>query len=542
MINTRSTITRTGFRPAFAAILAMGVSSAGIAHAQSNVAAAGAQLPAAYPVSITPVVGPAGSHAFDAVAFNHVPLDLAAVGFHETEFFFSGLANAYQYQNPTNLADDRVVPVQAQPVPYVNRFLVRAPNDPARFSGNVILELGDDIAGSEDEVEWAHAHQQFIQNGDAYVTVTSLPTGVATLKTFNPTRYAALSWPTVAATQNACSDGPEPGIDFDQITSLGTLLKQNKANGPLPGLHVKRVFLTGYSGGAITLLTYDRVFGLNSPLFDGYFFDAGGPRRGINGCESLAQAAVRTAPPASTVSPVFQSQTESDIAFFTFLGAAPYKAQNSNTATDRYRYYEIAGAAHVDGDTIRSSPEASDLVNTPADPNPQAFTEPQFLAYCGQSSPTVITAFPNRYVDDALWANLERWAAQGTRYTPPTMATPLLIDQATYSGVQPQPGGVRSPAVDVPTTLYANGVGQPSVDPASPASACFLTGFQAPNGKALDPVGLVADAAKLAQQGFLTPYDLLDIAVNPKHAVTFPDGTTTIPDQSPSPASATASP
>ncbi len=50
------------------------------------------------------------------------------------------------------------------------------------------------------------------------------------------------------------------------------------------------------------------------------------------------------------------------------------------------------------------------------------------------------------------------------------------------------------------------------------------------------------ERARLAQQGFLTPCDLLDIAVNPKHAVTFPDGTTTIPDQSPSPASAPASP
>ena len=262
---------------------------------------------AAYPASVSPVTGPAGSHAFDSVAFNHVPLDLSAVGFYEQEYFLSGLANAYQYINPANSADDRVVPVQAQPVPYVNRILVRAPRDPARFSGNVILELGDDIAGSEDEVEWVHAHRQFLVNGDAYVTLTSLPEGVATLQTFNPVRYAALSWPTVAATQSACNDGPEPGINYDQITSLRSLLKQNKSDGPLPGLQVKRVFITGCSGGALTLLAYDRVFGLNSRLFDGYFFDAGATRRGINGCESLAAAAVRTEPPASTVSPVFQT-------------------------------------------------------------------------------------------------------------------------------------------------------------------------------------------------------------------------------------------
>jgi len=95
---------------------------------------------------------------------------------------------------------------------------------------------------------------------------------------------------------------------------------------------------------------------------------------------------------------------------------------------------------------------------------------------------------------------------------------------------------VRSPAVDVPIDLYANGVGQPNLNPASPQSACFLTGFQTQNGKTLDLASVISDATKLAYKGFLTSYDLLDIALNPKLAYTFPDGTTTIPN-SPPPAS-----
>ena len=521
--------TSTGARchPTFAACLAMGFSLPGIAHAQPA-------TQAQYPASVTQVIASSGSHAYDSVGFSAVPQNLAPIGYAEKEYFLSGLANAYRYVDPANPADDRVTPVQTQPVSYVTRILVRAPSDAARFSGNVILELGDDVANSEDQVEWAHAKRQFLLNGDAYVTMTSLPAGIASLKTFNPVRYAALNWPAVAATQTACNDGPEPGIRFDQITSLGTLLKQNRADGPLPGLRVKRVFVTGYSGAAITLLTYDRVFGLNSPLFDGYFFDGGGPRGQINGCEPPAAAAARTQPPASTVSPVFQSQTASDIAFFTFVGLAPPKARDSDSSNDRYRYYEIAGAAHVDGDTVRGSPERSDLVNTPTAPNPQAFTESQFLSYCGQTSPTLITVFPNRFVDDALWANLERWAIDGSRYSPPKEDSPLVITPATYGGA-PQPGGVRSPAVDVPIDSYANGVGQPTLNPASPQSACFLTGFQTPNGKTLDPAGVISDATRLAYRGFLTSYDLLDIVVNPKLAYTFPDGTTTIPDSPPPP-------
>ena len=462
-----------------------------------------------------------------------MPQNLPAVGYYEKQYFLSGVANAYQYMNETDPSDDRVVPVQPNPVPYVNRILVRAPADPARFSGNVILELGDDIAGSEDEVEWAHANRQFLVNGDAYVTLTSQPAGTATLQTFDPAQYAPLQWPVVNATQSACQDGPEPGIIFDQITSLGTLIKQNQADGPLPGLRVQRVFIAGYSGAAITLLTYDRVFGLHSPLFDGYFFDAGGPRGQINGCESPIASAARVQPPASTVSPVFQSQTASEIEFFTFVGAPPLKAADSDKPDNRYRYYEIAGASHVDGDTIRSSPQAADLVNTPAAPNPQAFSEDQFLAFCGQAAPTLINAFPNRFVDDALWSNLEHWAIEGVRYQPPIMASPLLLTPAAFSGAQPQPGGVRSPAVDVPVDDYAAGVGQPTPNPASPQSACFLTGFQAPNGQKVNPARVITDAAKLTEAGFLTSYDLLDIYLHPKLAYTFVDGTTTIPTNPP---------
>lgn len=491
--------------------------------------------------SVSPVTGPPGSHAFNSVSFNNVPQDLRTVGYQEQEYFLSGLANAYQYANPTNPADDSVMRVQANAVPYVDRILVRAPVDPARFSGNVILEVADDIAGSESEVEWAHAKRQFLLNGDAYVAVTSLPTGVATLKAFNPTRYGALNWPDIAATKNACSDGPEQGIVFDIITSLGTLLKQNNPNGPLPHLHVRRVFISGYSGAAITLLTYDRVFGLHSPLFDGYFFDAGGTRGQINGCEAKAAAAARVQPPASTVSPVFQRQTASDIAYSqSVFGHVPLKSDDSNKPDDRYRYYEVAGAAHVDGDSIRNSPEVGDLPSSPGETNPQSFTESQFIRFCGLASPTLITAFPNRYVDDALWRNLEHWAAEGTRYNPPAEKSTLLINSATYSGLQPQSGGVRSPAVDVPIDSYANGVGQPTTDPASGQSACFLTGFQTPNGRSSNAASVVLDAVKLARDGFLTAYDLLDITIQPSLAYTFPVGTITLSD-SPTAASSSSS-
>ena len=102
----------TGARRALtlATYLAMGASSTSIARTQPSVGAGG-QGAVPYPASVTPVMGPPGSHAFDSIAFNHVPQNLAAVGYHEQEHFLSGMANAYQYGDPTNPADDRVIPI-----------------------------------------------------------------------------------------------------------------------------------------------------------------------------------------------------------------------------------------------------------------------------------------------------------------------------------------------------------------------------------------------------------------------------------------------
>ena len=93
--------------------------------------------------TVTPVPNVNGSHAYLAAAYLRAPEDLNAVGYSEQEYFISGLANAYKYNNPSDPTDDSVSTLQPNPEPYTNRILVRAPKDPARFSGNVILDLGD---------------------------------------------------------------------------------------------------------------------------------------------------------------------------------------------------------------------------------------------------------------------------------------------------------------------------------------------------------------------------------------------------------------
>ena len=60
------------------------------------------------------------------------PMDLAASGYVEEEFFVSGRANVYDW------AADGSISVRTPNAPYTTRILVRRPTASARFSGNVI--------------------------------------------------------------------------------------------------------------------------------------------------------------------------------------------------------------------------------------------------------------------------------------------------------------------------------------------------------------------------------------------------------------------
>ena len=508
--------------------------AAGLAACTALTGVARAQSVTVYPARVAAVSSADGSHPFNAAAYARVPQNLATSNYAEKEYFLTGLANTYQYKNPSSATDDTVALEQATPVPYTNRILVRAPVNPAAFSGNVIVEIANDALISDNETAWPYANSRFIANGDVYILLTSTPNGLATLKAYAPTRYRALTWPTTAATKT-CAGGAsgESGILYDQITALGTLLKSNASTGPLNGYNVRHLFLTGYSGGAQVLLTYNRVFGLTSPLWDAYFEVAGGFRAPLNACEASGTATSRTQPIASTVSAVFQAQTESELAIASVQSppVAIPSSTDSNTATNRYRYYEIAGTAHVNGDLLSHSPERKDFPTIPGVTYLTNVTQSQLSSECPTgTSGTVITAFPNRFVYDAMWANLENWVASGTSYNPPSEASRITNTNAyTYAGLTKPTGGVRSPAVDNQIDVYSAGSAAQSGAPAALSTFCALTGNQlttaAPNNTAT-----VADATTLAGQGFLTAADLAAITANPTIAYTYPNGSTTIAD------------
>ena len=141
-----------------------------------------------YPTPVPHATGPipvtGDSYPFGAADHERVPEDLRQVGFVEEEFLVSGRANVYDWPRPGPAV------VRTALVPYTTRVIVRRPASRARFSGNVIVEMLNPSNLFDLNLAWAISHKQIVRNGDAWVGITAKPVSIATLKSFNPTRYA----------------------------------------------------------------------------------------------------------------------------------------------------------------------------------------------------------------------------------------------------------------------------------------------------------------------------------------------------------------
>src|ERR1700759_3796833 len=122
-----------GAFPATAAVIAAAptIASAG----QTPTAADQQQRPTvAAPTVSGPVTG--GTHGFP---FTSSSVDLRSHGYAEQEFFFSGTAHSFTSAQPLT-SDGKWQVQQAAAAPYESRMIVRAPTDPAKFNGTVIVE------------------------------------------------------------------------------------------------------------------------------------------------------------------------------------------------------------------------------------------------------------------------------------------------------------------------------------------------------------------------------------------------------------------
>src|SRR5688572_21858076 len=104
-----------------------------------NGPAAAQGTPAATPIPTVkgPIPVTAESYPLMASAKLQTLVDLPKLGYVEEEFFVSGRANVYDW------AADGRLSVKTPNAPYTTRILLRRPAAPARFSGNVIIEIAN---------------------------------------------------------------------------------------------------------------------------------------------------------------------------------------------------------------------------------------------------------------------------------------------------------------------------------------------------------------------------------------------------------------
>lgn len=441
----------------------------------ATAAGAPAQLvptPRAQLLAISPTNRP-----FLAAASALQPVDLPARGYEESELLVSGFANIYQWVDST-----AAVNVGVPNVAYTTRILVRRPKDAARFSGRVIVELLNPTGLYDFAPLWGFSSEYFMRRGDAWVGVTVKPAAAATLRRFDPVRYAQLSFahrqapdcappPLPAGTPGADGEAnpvdAENGLAWDVIAQVGALLRSSSKENPLLALNPQRILAAGYSqtGGYITTFAnalHARLrLGDGKPVFDGYLNAVGAGAAPINQCAAaLADNDARRGVLPRDV-PFVAVMTESD-----FQRALPQRRADSDEPGDVFRLYELAGAAHS-GPFAAGQPSTADLtIAGMAAPAEDLCREPR-------------GDFPLGYAFNAIWQQFDELLLQKTAMAQEPRIETDERGEAVRDSSGNVRGGWRLPQIVVPLATW-RGSSTPRASDARSQRTCALTGAKQP--------------------------------------------------------------
>jgi len=437
----------------------------------SKVLAALIALPlfAATPVpKATLIPTTADSYAFGAADHTRVPEDLSKIGYVEEEYLLSGTANVYDWPAPGPAV------VRTAGAPYATRLIVRRPANRAKFSGSVAVEMQNPSNLFDLNLGWTISHKEFARNGDVWVGVTAKPVSVVAVKTFNPTRYAALSWanPLPLSDPANCSTVPrdsdratENGLVWDIFSQTGAWLKSRDRSNPLlygvsdGSPHpVQHLYGWGYSQTGGYLYTYVNaihpldVKANGKPIYDAYLIATSSGPTPINQCAAPIPAGDPRRQIRDAGVPVVRVMTLSD-----YLGSIPARLPDSDTPPNLTRNYEIAGAAHATPDELKFAAAPADIEKAGREVPPMSCNE-------GPRS-----RFPNGPAFNAIWHNLDLWVRKGI---PPPKIDQIKVDngKAVLDDLGNVTGGLRSPYVDVAVSTWTgNSTG---------ASFCRIAGHE----------------------------------------------------------------
>jgi hypothetical protein len=458
-------------------------------------------------VPLPTVTGPlpvsATSYPFGAADQQMIPQDLSKLGYVEEEYLVSGKANVYNWP----AAGPAVV--RTADAPYTTRILVRRPADPAKSSGNVIVEMLNPSNLFELNIGWGIMQKQLVRDGDTWVGVTAKPVTVAALKKFDPVRYASLSFANPlpltdpANCTSVASDSSrttENGLVWDINSQVGAWFKSNDPVNPLRGV-VKRDYGFGYSQTGGFLNTYVNAIAKTAvtadgkPVYDAFFIaNAGGSFVGLTAINQCASTPPNTDPRRATGNigvPIIRAMSQSD-----YISGIAARRADSDDPADPYRHYDVAGEGHASPYELYYSAKPDDILKAGQPVPPMNCNE-------GPRS-----RYPTGIVFDAILHNLDQWVQKGIA-PPKGQFITVVNNQPVLDAFGNVTGGYRTPYLDVPTsTWFGNSTG---------ASFCSIAGHEVPFSAAQiaslyptkdDYVAKVAaDAQSLVDQRYLTPED-----------------------------------
>ena len=377
---------------------------------------------------------------------------LGKLGYTVDEYLVSGRAGVYRAvsmadarnmmdrDNPKDLARQAsYAPVLIKPsLPYTTRIVVYRPKDPAKFSGQVIVEISHPGGGGH-QLVFGMVNGFFLSHGDAYVAIQH-PLTFHGLKLADPARYGSLH-------------AADPTQIWGMVEQVGALLRSDSPANPLSGYRIRNLFLTGYSYTGVATATFAdyyhdgaRLAG-GAPIFDGY----------------LPFANAMYVRPLDV--PVIRLNTQSD---FNSFGGLANRREDSDSPGNRYRLYEVAGVSHVNSSPV-PQPEAKRprAVKLQQDAGLPKFGPMKCMADMPRGFQP--DSVPVNYAIAEAFLNMYRWVDGGV----PPPRTPFI---ATGRDGKPSldsngnaVGGLRLPALMVPRATYGIGSG-----------ACFLLGYQVP--------------------------------------------------------------
>lgn len=377
--------------------------------------------------------------------------NLAAMGYVEEEFFFSGEANRYNTPGPLGTTGSVLDGGHA----YKSRMIVRRPIAPERFNGTVIVEWQNVTAGYDLDAHWGGSFDHFLRSGYAWVGVSAQRVGVQGvpngLRNWSPARYGTLD---VTAGGTIIDDA----LSYDIFAQALQAIRHPAGTDVLGGLPVQRVFAVGASQSASRLTVFiNSLHPLIGDPVDAYMLNVGGGR--IR--EDLAV-------------PIFKLLSETDV---------PGQVAARQADTPVFRTWETAGTSHSGRRTAMNSRPL--VIRDGVAPAVGECTFPPH--------PRV----PTQHATNVAYDHMVRWVRDGVAppVAPRVTVVGTTIQRDAFGNAL---GGIRFAEFDVATATNTGSN--------SGAAFCFLYGRYLP----FDPATL--DALYPAHGGYVDAVDAVTAA------------------------------